>query len=210
MAIKHKKLDSAEQSADLTHLKREKVVAARDTRIPEREEVSLAHRLRHGDRSAAEALVEAYYGRIYLYMRATGHDAQMSEDMTQETFMQAWRHIGQLRDGSALTAWLFRIASNVSRQHWRKHKHPPVGIEHIQSPEDEVDGFSQAGQREHMARLHAAVARLPRKLREVIVLHYMEQLTIAEAANVVQIRQGTLKSRLNRALEALRKEVVDK
>jgi len=175
--------------------------------MPEPSSAPLAQRLRHGDRKAAEALVEAYYDRIYLYMRATGHDPQMSEDMTQETFMQAWRHIGQLRDGNALTAWLFRIAGNVSRQHWRKHRHVTVGTDQAPSPEDKKDGLTRAGEREHLTRLHEAVARLPWKLRQVIVLHYMEQLTIAEAAEVVQIRQGTLKSRLSRALETLRKEI---
>ncbi len=60
-----------------------------------------------------------------------------------------------------------------------------------------------------MSRVHEAVARLPWKLRQAIVLHYMEQLTISEAAEAAGIRQGTLKSRLNRGLESLREEVKD-
>jgi RNA polymerase sigma-70 factor (ECF subfamily) len=52
-------------------------------------------------------------------MRRLGHGRQLSEDLTQETFLRAWRHIGQLRNGKALEAWLYRIAGNVSKLYWR-------------------------------------------------------------------------------------------
>jgi RNA polymerase sigma-70 factor (ECF subfamily) len=81
----------------------------------------LAARLSKGRSAAAEELVDCYYERIYLFMRAVGHDRQISEDLTQETFLRAWYHIGQLRDGKALSGWLFRIASNASAYH-RRHQ----------------------------------------------------------------------------------------
>lgn len=169
---------------------------------------SLAHRLRAGQQAAAEELVDNYYQRIYLFMRAVGHDRQISEDLTQETFMQAWNHIGQLRDSKALNGWLFRIAGNVSRLYWRKHKRvDEKPLERIESQDDGGDSAQQAGEREAFARLHGAVAGLPWKLKEAIVLHYLEQLTISEAADAAGVRQGTFKSRLNRGLEALRKEM---
>ena len=59
-------------------------------------------------------------------MRAVGHNRQTSEDLTQETFLRAWYHIGQLRDGKALNGWLFRIAGNVSKLHHRRHKDRPM------------------------------------------------------------------------------------
>ena len=122
--------------------------------------------------------------------------------------MQVWRHIGQLREDRALTSWLFRIAANVSRLYWRRHRHAePVCIDEVAPAQDEADGAQQAGERELFAGLHQAVGRLPWKLRQAVVLHYMDQLTIAEAAQVAQVREGTLKSRLNRALESLRKEI---
>lgn len=174
------------------------------------DQVALARRLRHGDRTAAEELVGIYYARIYLFMRAMGHDTQISEDLTQETFMRAWNHIGQLREGKALAGWLFRIAGNVSRLYWRKHKHEGAGhSEDVERIAGQADGPAQAGEREMFARLHREVAQLPRKLREAIVLHYMDQLTIAEAAEAAQVLPGTFKSRLNRGLEALRKQIAD-
>jgi RNA polymerase sigma-70 factor (ECF subfamily) len=171
---------------------------------------TLAGRLRHGERTAAQELVDGYYERIYLFMRAVGHDRQISEDLTQETFLRAWYHIGQLRDGKALNGWLFRIAGNVSRLHRRRSKgKEPICLDEVEHPVGGPDGSQRAGDRERFDHLHQAVARLPWKLRQVIVLHYMEQLTISEAADAAGVRQGTLKSRLNRGLEALRKEMAD-
>ena len=206
-----KKAEPTEQKKALAHLIDKGVAAKGRPWSSQPDQVALARRLRQGDRAAAEEFVEQYYERMYLFMRAMGHDCQMSEDLVQEVFMRAWYHIGQLRDGRALTGWLFRIAGNASRLHWRRHK-----------PEDRVhsddvapaagggaDGLARVGEQEQFGQLHEAVARLPWKLRQAIVLHYMDQLTIAEAAEAAQVRQGTLKSRLSRALEALRKQVSD-
>ena len=162
----------------------------------------MAGRLRHGEHAAAADLVDRYYERIYLFMRAVGHDRQTSEDLTQETFLRAWYHIGQLRDGKALNGWLFRIAGNVSRLHPRGARIATVNLDSVDPPAGRIDGSQRAGQREQVDQLKQAVARLPWKLRQAVVLHYMEQLTIAEAADAAGIREGTLKSRLNRGLEA--------
>jgi RNA polymerase sigma factor (sigma-70 family) len=200
----------AEQNGALAHLNNEQGIVGLDRPTPAADDAALAGRLRKGERAAAEDLVNRYYERIYLFMRAVGHNRQTSEDLTQETFLQAWYHIGQLRDGKALNGWLFRIASNASNLYHRRRKdRATVDLDGIELPAGGADGSRQAGDREQMGHLHEAVSRLPWKLRQAIVLHYMEQLTIAEAAGAAGIRPGTLKSRLNRGLEALRKEVAD-
>jgi len=168
----------------------------------------LATRLRDGDHGAAAELVDTYYERIYLYMRRLGHSRQVSEDLTQESFLQAWRHIGQLRDARALNSWLYRIAGNVSKLYWRSHKGDrTVGIDDFDLSDDTEGQWEKAGHLEQLGRLRDAVAGLPVKLRQVVVLHYMQHLTIAEAADVLGLRKGTFKSRLNRALKALRKRL---
>jgi len=172
---------------------------------------SLAARLRAGDRAAAAEFVDIYHEQIYLFMRRLGHNRQVSEDLTQESFLQAWQHISQLRNGKALNSWLYRIASNVSKLYWRKHKGRQVAS--IEGIGIDVPGSSEAGcdivgHYEQLGRLKNAVARLPGKLRQAVVLHYMHHLTIAEAAEAAGVREGTFKSRLNRALVALRKQVI--
>jgi RNA polymerase sigma factor (sigma-70 family) len=203
-----KDAQAAEQNDGAAHLTGDMAAAGPAGAVPRTDYELLAGRLRRGDRTAAEELVDRYYERIYLFMRAVGHDRQISEDLTQETFLRAWYHIGQLRDGKALNGWLFRIAGNVSRLHWRRRKDVgTTGVDGLELPLGGPDGLEGASGQEEAVRLRKAVARLPRKLRQAIVLHYIEQLTISEAADAAGVRQGTLKSRLNRALEALRKQI---
>ena len=169
---------------------------------------SLAARLRGGDPAAAAKLVDIYYEQIYLFMRRLGHTPQVSEDLTQESFLHAWQHIGQLRDGKALNGWLYRIATNVSKLHWRRHKGKRlVPIEASDIPDNKETGHDKVGNNEQLSRLKDAVTLLPEKLNQAIVLHYMQHLTIAEAAEAIGVRQGTFKSRLNRALKALRSQI---
>ncbi len=204
-----KDTQATEQPADSAHLSSE-VAVEQPRPMPVEDVALLAGRLRHGEQAAAAEFVDRYYERIYLFMRAVGHDRQISEDLTQDTFLRAWYHIGQLRDGRALNGWLFRIAGNVSRLHRRRIKgKDTVNLDDIEPPTAASEGPLKAGQQEQLEQLKQAVARLPWKLREAVVLHYMEQLTIAEAAEAAGVHEGTLKSRLNRGLEALRKEVAD-
>jgi len=203
-----KKAKLAEQKADLTHLKNKQRNIDSDKEYLSQRRDSLAARLRSGDRAAAAELVDEYYQQIYLFMRKLGHDRQVSEDLTQECFFNAWHHIGQLKDGKALNGWIYRIASNVSKLHWRKHKHKEViGIEGIEMPNSSKDEPEKMEYNEQLEHLKDAVERLPMKLRETIILHYIQQLTIAEATEAVGINQGTFKSRLNRALKTLRKNI---
>ncbi len=203
-----KKLKSPEHKAESAHRIDEQ--PSINTKDDDLEDVQdwLAERLREGDRAAAARLVEMYYQQIFLYMRRLGHDRQESEDLTQESFLNAWYHIGQLKDGKALASWLYRIASNVSKLYWRRHKGTKiVSIEWIDAPEDGIVQSSTSSEYEQLEALRQAVAQLPIKLKEVVVLHYMQHLTIAEAAKAVGIRQGTFKSRLSRALKSLRKQL---
>jgi RNA polymerase sigma-70 factor (ECF subfamily) len=203
-----KKVELAEQNADLAYLKDMQQNLGRDKQLDSRKRDSLATRLKTGDRTAAAELVDEFYEKIYLFMRRLGHDRQASEDLTQETFFNAWHHIGQLKDGKALNGWIYRIARNVSRLHWRKHKHSEVvGIELHERPGYGRDEHEKIEYNEQLEQLKGAVDRLPMKLRETIILHYMQQLTITEAAEVAGLNQGTFKSRLNRALRTLRKNI---
>lgn len=198
-----------EQKADPGYLISDRVHVGDFEVHPDQKRHSLVARLKAGDRAAAAEFVDEYYQQIYLFMRRFGHDSQISEDLTQESFFNAWHHIAQLRDGKALESWLYRIAANVSRLYWRKHKHKEVvGIEIVDVPDDRTGaGYDSVSRYEQFEELQIAVGRLPIKLRETIILHYMQQLTIAKAAEALGVKEGTFKSRLNRALKALRKDV---
>jgi RNA polymerase sigma-70 factor (ECF subfamily) len=202
---------SGEQDMPGAHHIGEQQVAQSPYMHPEQAQDVLDARLRAGECSAAADLVDRYYEQIYLFMRRLGHDVQVSEDLTQETFLNAWYHIGQLRDGKALSSWLYRIAANVSRLHWRRHKDRDAStIEKVDVAGNEPGGAERLGQNEELKRVRVAVSQLPVKLRQVVVLHYMQHLTIAEAAEASGVRQGTFKSRLNRALRMLKRQMAQK
>jgi RNA polymerase sigma factor (sigma-70 family) len=204
----NEKIKLAEQKAAAAYLTGEQRDRGVSRELLHQRPDSLSARLRAGDRTAAAELVDKYYEQIYLFMRKLGHDRHASEDLTQETFFSAWHHIGQLKDDKALNGWLYRIAANVSRLHWRRHKHQEtVGFEQIDIADSGEAGPDAAGRREQLEQVRDAVARLPANLRQTIVLHYMQQLTITEAAEAAGVRQGTFKSRLNRALRALKESM---
>jgi RNA polymerase sigma-70 factor (ECF subfamily) len=206
--IVEKKAKSREQQVDSAHpIGEQREAHGSEKRLDKRRD-SLANRLKAGNRAAAAELVDMYYEQIYLFMRRLGHSCQASEDLTQESFLQVWQHIGQLREGKALNSWLYRIASNVSKLYWRRHKGKEIaGIDGIDVADDAEAGSERSERREQLDRLNSAVGRLSIKLRQAVVLHYMQHLTIAEASEAVGVTQGTFKSRLHRALTALRKQV---
>jgi RNA polymerase sigma factor (sigma-70 family) len=92
--------------------------------------------------------------------------------------------------------------------YWRMHRGEIVSLEIVDSSYLS-DSAETAAAYDQLLRLRAAVEQLPAKLKEAVVLHYMQQLTIAEAAEAARVKQGTLKSRLNRALTALKKRLMD-
>lgn len=202
-------MDLVEQKILLEHLLGAKD-DAQDRVQAEPAQTSIVARLRGGDRSAAPELVDRYYERIFLYLRELGHNRHASEDLTQEAFLRAWRHLGQLKDERALNAWLYRIASNVSSEHWRKHKRRENATRQkmaLQADTQHESESHRAGSNEQLELLQEAIVSLSWKLRQAVVLHYVQEFTIADAAKVAGVKEGTFKSRLNRALGMLRKEM---
>ena len=203
-----KNAERAEQEAASAHPQNRKSNARATEKRVNKAQDSLASRLSSGERCAAAELVDVYHEQIYLFMRRLGHDRELSEDLTQETFLRARHLIGQLRDSKALEAWLYRIAGNVSKLYWRRRKLKELtNIDTIEAPHSGAAGHDVVAHNEELGRLQGAVDRLSWKLRQAIVLHYMQHLSIAEAAKAAGISQGTFKSRLNRALNILRKHV---
>jgi len=201
-----KKEESRKQAGRFAHpIGWKRTLESKEKRLQDSTE-SLVARLKRGSRSAAEELVDSYYQPIYRFLRRLGHGVQESEDLTQECFLQAWDRIGQLRDSEALSGWIYGIARNVSRLHWRRNgtrKTIGSGDVDIANEHD----FSGLENSEELAKLREAVVGLPFTLREAVVLHYMQHLSISEAARAVGVGEGTFKGRLNRALKKLRRMV---
>jgi RNA polymerase sigma-70 factor (ECF subfamily) len=160
---------------------------------------------------AVRGLLEEHVPRVYRFaLRLTG-DRHQAEDLTQETFLRAWRGRKRLRDPDALRVWLFKIAVNLWRDRVRRARRAPRPAD---APLDDCEGPSaspveQALQREDLQRALAAIDSLPPRQREVLYLHACEQFSIAQIANVLQVSPGAVKSSLSLARKRMRRELGD-
>jgi RNA polymerase sigma-70 factor (ECF subfamily) len=174
---------------------------AEDTRVDW--EGALVQRARSGDRRAFERLYRQHAGRVYgLCLRMT-RDAQLAEDCTQETFINAWRALGKFETRSSLSTWLHRIAVNVSLA--KRRKTGPVEP----SPEEE-QGIASEWALETPVEVHeieSAIAALPEGARDALVLHALYGYSHGEAAQMLGIAEGTCKAQLHRARALLRERL---
>jgi RNA polymerase sigma-70 factor (ECF subfamily) len=164
-----------------------------------------------GDREASQALVEQYQGLVYsLAWRMLG-DAEEARDAAQETFLCALEALPRFRGECALSTWLYRIAANacITRSRQRRQRRAREVPADEQDPPDERSPTSleRVEQNQRDALLHQAVAELPEPYRLVIGLHYFEDLTIAEVAQVLKVPEGTVKARLFRAQRLLQRKL---
>lgn len=166
------------------------------------------HKLRAGDRSAFENLVQVYYAYVYrLSLRLLGQ-ANDAEDATQETFITIHRAIKRFKGGSALSTWIYRIAYNTCLDELRRQKRRPVthwdeaAAEYMQADPDQAPEDMIIA-REDQQVIRAALAELPIEYRAVLVLREVEDLSYEEIADVLQCPVGTVRSRLARGRRRL-------
>ncbi len=156
-----------------------------------------------GSIAALEALVYRYHSPIFGYIYRLTQNRALSEDLTQETFLRFMKSINSGNLPELLRPWLYTIATNLVRDNWRKaaNRQETPATEILSERADETDWFERLVDRREVA---AAVARLEPVLREVVTLRFFEDLKIREIALITGVVEGTVKSRLFRALYYLR------
>lgn len=166
----------------------------------------LVRRAQKGDMDAFGQLVAAQTAPVYRLARAYVGDAG-AEDLAQDVFVAAWRALPGLRQPERFGPWLHRIALNRCRSAVRgggRVREIPMDEMTADRAVDPVDGFRAV---EARAIVGPAFRRLSGDHRAIIALHYAAGLSIGECAAVLGVPEGTAKSRLNAALEALRGDV---
>lgn len=145
-----------------------------------------------------------YVSRVYRFaLRITG-DAHRAEDLTQETFLRAWRKRSSLRDPRATRTWLFRIAVNIWRDGKRRSgDHQPVFL-----PEDLPGEHAPPDRplqiREEFTRVLEMLDRLPPRQREVLYLVAVEDLSLGDVADILQSNRNAVKVHLSLARKQMR------
>lgn len=170
------------------------------TTIDRRADELLAIRCQLGERAAYDELIERYAARLRGFVRRVADSDAEADDLVQDTWLRVIRGMPGLRDPARLRSWLFGIAHRVLidrlRLRYAEPAHAPIEV-----LIDEADLQAEHLKRDQVERGLAALA--PPE-REAVVLFYLEQLPLAEMAEVMAVPLGTAKSRLHRARTRLR------
>lgn len=186
-------------------------------------EIEFVEKLKSGDQAAFEQMVNRYSGDIYGLLYRIMRDPEEAGDVTQETFIRAFKAISRFRGDASVKTWLFRIAINQSRNRYRwwkrRKREKTVSLDatvcaterplsevvpsDVPTPEDETLRNERAG------ILHDAIARLPEHFREAVVLCDIQGFAYEEIAEILNINLGTVKSRISRGREELRRKLKD-
>ncbi len=161
---------------------------------------------RDGASDAFEVLVRRYGDMVFRTIFLMSRDRELAEDVTQEAFVHAWRGLRGFRKGSAFRPWLLRIAVNRLISHKRRKL---LSIVPLSWTEREAASLSPSPEAiaENAAlssALRDAISALPQDQRIALVLRYYADLSVPEIARVTRWREGTVKSRLHRAIGRLR------
>lgn len=182
------------------------------TSVARDHEAELLDRARRGEERAFRLLVEQYEGRVASVVTAMLGPGDEAEDVGQETFIRFYRSLGRFRGEAGLGTYLTRIAINLSRNALRRRRRETTRFESRDDPgfgTAEAAAGSDAGvgdeveRRERARRVRRAVDRLDGKHRAVVVLRMMEGYSTKETAAILEIPEGTVLSRLSRAMRKL-------
>jgi RNA polymerase sigma-70 factor, ECF subfamily len=166
----------------------------------------LVERAMAGDHDAFEELTRVEIRRLYVVARLILRDDVKAEEATQEALLAAWRRLRGLRDPDRFGAWLHRLLVNACYREARKtgrRRTFEVHIDPLVLPDagDHVDTVAQLANRDQVER---GFRRLDVDQRTVLVMHYYLGFSLDEAAEVLGVPPGTIRSRLHRAIEAMR------
>jgi len=174
------------------------------------DESTLIQRAKNGEMAAWEPLVLAHQQPVFRYAYLLLGDPDDAEDITQETFLRAWRYLARFDSTRPLRPWLLSITSNLASNRRRsagrylsalmrafRNEPPPATLE------------EKSTQRMQADRLREAVQTLNTADQQIVYLRYFLDLSVAETAEALNIAQGTVKSRMSRALDKLRNIIRD-
>src|SRR5262245_720400 len=174
--------------------------------VDEREQLPVPQ-ARAGDPAAWDALFRRYQLPLYVYVFESVHDEQASLDIVQDTFIRAVQHIDSLRQDDKFGSWLFGIAHQQCIQRWRRQTREENALEELGAEPLEVSAgpdallIRQENEEEFMRRVN----QLPPPQRSVLLLHFVEDFSVEEIAEITGAAAGTVKSRLHYGKKAFRK-----
>ena len=182
------------------------------------EERKIIKKAAAGSADAFEQLLLKYQTPIYnLCLRMTGNPEDAA-DMTQEAFLKAWRSLSSFQFESSFSTWLYRLTTNTCLDYLRSQKRRPqcsLTVEDDDGEEQVLDVTDEAPtpeeallSAEERSQLVHALSQLEASQRQIITLRVVNDLSYAEIAEILDVKEGTVKSRLARARDNLRKKLL--
>jgi RNA polymerase sigma-70 factor (ECF subfamily) len=169
-------------------------------------------RLREGDDLALNDLMDRWRKPVLAYLYRTVGDYETAADLSQEVFVRIYRSRKKYKPGGRFSAYLFTIATNLAKNHFRwKKRHPEAELSNAVTSTmtaddpDSTDPSSHLKTSEQGNKIKAAVQRLPEKFRTPVILYHFNELPQAEIAEVLGCSEKAVESRLYRARKRLRK-----
>jgi RNA polymerase sigma factor (sigma-70 family) len=168
----------------------------------------LVLRCQIGEREAFDGLIARWHPLLWRYAARLSNDPDTAADVVQDVWLRVVRSISTLRDAAKFRPWVFGIARRVLMDRLRARYTGPVfeAVDLAEIAETDVDD-SHA---DDLSALHTELARLPMLERDILVLFYLQELSLSEIAEVAAIPIGTVKSRLFRARQLLRTQLIGK
>jgi RNA polymerase sigma-70 factor, ECF subfamily len=176
-------------------------------------------RVKAGDESAFEYLVQKYRRAMVGFMFRMSHNAAAAEDLAQEVFLRVYRSRSGYEASAKFTTWLYRIATNLAVNHARDTRHErPENMVSLDEPDEETGTTMDVAdssltveqnilRRERMAAIRAKVQGLPERQRLAVTMHKYQQMDYKQIAEVLKLSESATKSLLFRAYETLREQL---
>lgn len=170
----------------------------------ERTDAQVVRDVLAGDRDAYRLLVRRYGDVLYGHARRMVEGADEASDLVQRALVTGYRKLASCRDPERVGAWLFRILSNLAKDHLRSRRRRDVSLDRLpEVPQSGGDPLDAAHRTEVRGRLRAALDRLTPEQREAFVLKHVEGRSYEEMAAVLDTSVASLKMRVHRAREVL-------
>ncbi|KTC43380.1 RNA polymerase subunit sigma [Pseudomonas fluorescens ABAC62] len=174
-------------------------------------DVELLARIGNNEPAAVNEMVARKLPRLLALAGRLLGDADEARDVAQESFLRIWRHAAGWRSGEArFDTWLHRVALNLCHDRLRRRKERPLDDDDVRELADSAPcADEQLETAQNSARMAAALAALPERQREAIVLQYYQELSNIDAAALMNISVEALESLLSRARRQLRSQLAD-
>ncbi len=169
------------------------------------EDLADVERVLAGEVQAFEGIVRRWQGPLVNMAWRYCRDRSRAEDMAQEAFLRAWRGLAGWRRESSFSTWLFALAANVFRSELQRFPAVNVPLEDGPEPAGPATQHDGLAEKQSHDAIQRAVLALPKRYREPVVLYYFHEMDVAAASRTMGLPEGTLKARLARGRELLRR-----